>query len=266
MPTRRAESSRVILSTAYFPPVEYFSILAKYSVVYVDSEENYQKQSYRNRCRILTSNGVEDLRFPIVHDGARKITDIKVDYKTPWVRQTEYAIETAYYSSPFFEYYRDQLFAILDSRPGRLWDLNSALTDFFIRKIGLSVDLLPSSSISTLVTAPALSSAGQTAPGARAGSAGESFDILQPRGIVRGGTVAAGDGGVERSETAVGAVCSGAELERGQDMREQIHPKRPAVMANAPYWQVFGEKFGFVPNLSIMDLLFNEGPESICYL
>lgn len=195
----------MLLSTAYFPPVEYFSILAKYSVVYVDDLENYQKQSYRNRCRILTASGPEDLRFPIIHDGARSIKDIRVDYKTPWVRQTEYAIETAYSSSPFFEYYRDPLYGILDSNPEYLWDLNASLTAFFAEKIGLATDIRLLSSLS-------------------------------------------------------------GPLPEGEDLRSAIHPKRPPIMVNSPYWQVFREKHGFVPNLSVMDLLFNEGPESVCYL
>lgn len=192
----------MLLSTAYFPPVEYFAILAKYSVVYLEAHENYVKQSYRNRCRILTANGVEDLRFPIVHDGTKLITEVKVDYKTPWVRRTEYAIDSAYYSSPFFEYYRDGVFAILDSHPETLWELNLQLIRFFCSKIGLATDLRLTSS----------------------------------REFV------------------------------ADDFRDIIHPKKEAIMATAPYWQVFREKFGFVPNLSVMDLLFNEGPESICYL
>lgn len=186
----------MLLSSAYFPPTEYFVVLAKYSVC-IDAEENYQKQTYRNRCRILTSNGVEDLRVPIVHDGRRKITEVRVDYSTDWVRRTEYAIETAYFSSPFFEYYRDELFAILDSHPETLWELNSRLIDFFCRKIGL---------------VPAW-------------------------------------GGRD-----------------GEDLRDVIHPKKAPYLKTREYWQVFREKFGFVGNLSIMDLLFNEGPESICIL
>ncbi|MBP5488338.1 MAG: WbqC family protein [Bacteroidales bacterium] len=185
----------MLLSSAFFPPIEYFAVLAKYSVC-IDATENYQKQTYRNRCRILTSNGVEDIRVPIVHDGRRRITEVRVDYSTNWVRHAEYAIETAYYSSPFFEYYRDELFAILDSRPETLWELNSRITDFFCRKIGI---------------------------------------------VVR-----QGDG--------------------GEDLRDVIHPKKAPYLQTRQYWQVFREKFGFVGNLSIMDLLFNEGPESICIL
>lgn len=186
----------MLLSSAYFPPTEYFAVLARYSVC-IDREENYQKQTYRNRCRILTSNGVEDLRVPIVHDGRRKITEVRVDYTEDWVRRTEYAIETAYFSSPFFEYYRDELFAILDSRPETLWELNSRITDFFCRKIGIVPNW----------------------------------------------------GGRE-----------------GEDLRDIIHPKKAPYLPAKEYWQVFREKFGFVGNLSVMDLLFNEGPESICIL
>lgn len=188
-----------LLTTAWFPPIEYFAVLAKCSV-FIDGTEHYQKQSWRNRCRILSSNGPEDLRFPVVHDGKRSITAVLVDYKTDWVRRNEYAIDTAYYSSPFFEYYRDELFAILDSRPQTLWELNSRITCFFCRKIG----------------------------------------IPEPAVLL--------------------------EAPQGEVERIIIHPKIPSSWEGRPYWQVFRDKFGFVPGLSVMDLLFNEGPESICFL
>ena len=188
----------MLLSTAYFPPIVSFVVFAKYSVC-IDPAENYTKQTYRNRCRILTSNGPEDLRVPIVHDGRHLITDVRVDYSDDWLRRTKYAVDTAYYSSPFFEYYRDELFSLLDSRPVTLWALNTALTDFFCRKIGI-----------------------------------------------------------------VPSFCSREEA--GEDLRNVIHPKKAPYLSNREYWQVFRGKFGFVPNLSVMDLLFNEGPESICYL
>lgn len=139
-----------------------------------------------------------DLRFPIVHNGKYGIREVLVDYSTPWVRQTEYAIDSAYMNSPFFEYYREGLFGIFDSRPASLWELNDALTEFCCNKIG--------------VKAP---------------------------------------------------VC--IPPVPGDDAAD-IHPKHPSLYRPKPYWQVFREKFGFVGNLSIIDLLFNEGPESICYL
>lgn len=190
------------LSIAYFPPVEYFALLARYSSVYMDGSERYQKQSYRNRCSILTANGPMDLSFPIIHNGHYGIREVLVDYSTDWIRKTEYAIDSAYYNSPFFEYYRDELFSLLDAEPALLWDLDMGIIDFFCRKTGISPKIV---------------------------------------------------------------ISDGAESVE-DDFRALIHPKKVPVFKNTPYWQVFREKFGFVPNLSIMDLLFNEGPESICYL
>lgn len=195
----------MLLSVAYCPPVEYFSLIAaacrRGEAVFIDGAGNYQKQSYRNRCRILAADGVQDLNFPIVHGESRRIDEIRVDYTTPWVKKTCKAISTAYDASPFFLYYKDGLFSIFESQPSTLWELDMSLLEFFCNKIGLP---LP-------------------------------------------GTFTA-------SEAA------------GQDYRELIHPKRPPVLKNREYWQVFRTGDGFVPNLSVMDLLFNEGPESLSFL
>ncbi|MGM9787388.1 MAG: WbqC family protein [Candidatus Cryptobacteroides sp.] len=195
----------MLISTAYFPPIEYFANFAKYSVVYIEACENYLKQTYRNRCRILTANGAEDLRVPILHDGHRNIREIRIDYSKDWIRQSEYAIDSAYYNSAFFEYYRDELFSILDFGIDTLWDLNLVLIKFFSRKLGMGTEFRP---------------------------------------------------------TLAYKIPQGEPL----DFRYSLSPKRPSAYLGQPYYQVFREKFGFVPNLSIMDLLFNEGPESICYL
>ena len=144
----------VLLSTAYFPPVQYFAAMAKGftlsadrvnpSIVYLEACENYQKQSYRNRCVIYSQSGPEALTFPVIHEnGTHKlpIRDIRIDYSRNWTVQHERAIASAYGTSAFFEYYRDGLFAILDSRPERLFDLNLEIIKFFIDQTGLPVDL-----------------------------------------------------------------------------------------------------------------------------
>ena len=194
------------LTIAWFPPVEYFALLAKYSSVYVEACENYQKQSWRNRCRIAAADGAQNLSFPVRHrDGTfcLPIREIEVDYSTPWVQKAERCIETAYRSSAFFDYYRDELFGILDARPRTLWELDMEIIRFFLRKIGLRTELVPTQ---------------EYAP--------EHVDI---------------------------------------------HPKRPnAILSDLglerPYYQVFAERNGFIPGLSVMDLLFNEGPASLDYL
>ena len=234
----------MILSTAYFPPIEFFDILAKNSVVYLEACEHYQKQSWRNRCRILTANGPMDLRVPIVHSGDlfhTPVKDVRVDYSTPWVSRTEYAIESAYYSSPFFIYYKDELFAILDSHPETLWDLNLELIDFFVRKIGLATQIVPTVEyVSSECAVPCRTSL-------RSSHRCASLAV-PPFTWPRAATVPQGTAHSE------------------EDYREKIHPKKVSEYVGQPYWQVFREKFGFVGGLSIMDLLFNEGPESLCYL
>jgi len=238
----------VLLTTAYFPPIEYFALMAKYSVIYLEACENYQKQSWRNRCRILTANGPEALNVPVVHENGTfslPIKEIRVDYSTPWVLRTERAIESSYSSSPFFIYYKDELFAILDSQPATLWELNRRLIDFFCRKTGIAPEIRET----TEFTAPGVRvsppQAGHTAPPVLDGPL-----PLKPRAAMASG---------------------GDTLTPAEDYRSMIHPKRPNTIMRdlgleRPYWQVFRDKFGFVPGLSIMDLLFNEGPESICWL
>ena len=229
-----------LLSTAYFPPVSYFAAMAEEmsglrirrgddsslelspSVVYIEACENFQKQSYRNRCMFYAADGVQALSFPIVHEGGTHkipITEVKIDYKKPWVQQHERAIMSAYRTSAYFEYYQDELFAILESGYEKLFDLNMALTRFFIEKTGIKVDLRLTEEYS-------------------------SDGLL---------------------------LCSEREPVKCDDLREVIHPKRQDDVLHSlglekPYFQVFAQKHGFKSNLSIMDLLFNEGPDSILYL
>lgn len=247
----------MLLTTAYFPPVEYFALLAKYSVVYMEACENYQKQSYRNRCRILTSNGVEALNVPVVHENGTfslPIKEIRVDYSTPWVLRTERAIESAYSSSPFFIYYRDALFAILDSHPATLWELNRRIIDFFCAKIGIAPQIMETTEYLPFSAVKLSSTSAENAPANNSltASALTAARVAPPS-----------------AENASAGATPAAALP--YDLRNVIHPKRPnSIMQDLgldrPYWQVFREKFGFVSGLSIMDLLFNEGPESISWL
>lgn len=145
----------VLLSTAFLPPLEYFAIIAEGmslsadslvpSVIYLEAFENYQKQSWRNRCRILSSRGSEDLSFPIVHrNGSHNgipITEVEVDWSGDWLQRFDRAIAAAYGSSAFYEYYRDELNSILHSQPDTLWELNLALMKWQLSAFGLSADI-----------------------------------------------------------------------------------------------------------------------------
>ena len=217
--------SKVLLTSAYCPPIEYFAAIAsEFSLqgesvvpaeVVLEASENYQKQSYRNRCTILSSQGPLDLSFPIVHiNGTHNgipIREVLVDYKNNWLLNHKRAIESAYYSSAYFEYYKDEFFSILERCPERLFDLNLSLLKFFLSKVGISANI---------------------------------------------------------SFTDDYFLKYGPDV---KDLRSVITPKRPnAIMKDLqlekPYFQVFSGKYGFVGGLSIMDLLFNEGPDSILFL
>lgn len=216
----------VLLTTAYFPPIEYLAAIANEcrfnpgmtevepAVVFIEACEHYVKQSWRNRCRFYAADGAQTLNYPVCHeDFGKPISQMRIDWKTDWLTRHERAIISAYRTSPYFEYYQDELFAILDSRPELMLDFNTQILRFFLRKTGIPADI-------------------------RFTSEWEAVTI---------------------------------EGHKVTDLREAIHPKRPNSILKdlgleRPYWQVFSPKYGFIPGLSIMDLLFNEGPDSICYL
>ena len=181
------------------------------STVFLEACENYQKQSYRNRCYILAGDGVQMLQVPIVHGESMGITQVRVDYSTPWLVRTKRSLDAAYYTSAYYEYYRDELFKRMEERPALLWDWNLSLIRFLLEKMGVACHLLPTSS------------------------------FIAPE--------AAGP----------------------DDFRTIIHPTRPDSVLSSlglerPYFQVFADRFGFTPDLSALDLLFNEGPDSLLWL
>ena len=211
----------MLLSTAYFPPLAWFALAAKDmtlspdrvlpSLVLLEACENYQKQSYRNRCYILAGDGVQMLQVPVVHSASSAIRDIRVDYSTPWVLRTERALDAAYQTSAYYDYYRDDLFALMEAQPATLWELNLSTIRFLLNNMRIACEL-------------------------------EST----------------------REFAAPGSVAD--------DYRFSIHPKRPDAVLDSlglarPYYQVFRDRMGgFTPGLSCLDLLFNEGPNSILWL
>ena len=232
-----------LFTTAYLPPVSYIAAIAEEmeglsrrtdgdssieltpSVIYIEACENYQKQSYRNRCRIYAADGVQDLNIPVVHEGGTHklpISELKIDWSKPWLQQHERAITSAYRTSAYFEYYMDEIFGIFAQKPERLLDLNSSLLRFLLEKTGIAADIRFTSEYS------------------------------------REGVVA------QQEESPAGRIIC-------KDLRDVIHPKRPdSILADLalekPYFQVFAQKHGFQSDLSAIDLLFNEGPDSVVYL
>jgi hypothetical protein len=202
-----------LLSTAYFGPIQYYLQLHQSTDPVIESCEHYVKQTYRNRCIIATANGLMPLSLPIEKSSTGKtdIRDVKLSNHSNWQHLHWNSIESAYNSSPYFEFYADDLRSFFEYKPNYLFDLNESI------RVKI-YDLLDISDNVRYTT-----------------------DYLREEEIP----------------------------EEWQDLRYTFHPKKEKQdpgFAIKPYYQVFKQKFGFLPNLSILDLLFNMGPESIFYL
>lgn len=201
---------QLYLSSAYLAPVQYYTKLLSGAEVYIEQNENYQKQSYRNRCNIVSANGVLGLSIPVIHNSVEKIPikDVRIADHGNWRHIHWNAILSAYNSSPFFEYYQDDFYPFYHKKYTFLFDFNEEL---FYKII-------------------------------------ELLDIDKHR---------------------INYTSQFVPLIEGIDMRNSIHPKaKHEDIAFAPqaYYQVYLQKFGFVANMSIIDLLFNMGNESIIVL
>ncbi|MBN1924362.1 MAG: WbqC family protein [Prolixibacteraceae bacterium] len=196
----------VILSTAYLGPVIYYSAMHNARNVLIEQYDSYIKQTYRNRCTILAANGPQNLVVPVVKTSGQKqmVKDVKIDYSTRWQANHWRSIFSAYNSSPFFQYYCDQLHEFYKNKWKFLIDFNTELMLLMIDELGIECNYALSSSFVK-----------------------EYSDV--------------------------------------SDFRKILTPKtayRNYGLDYSPveYSQTFSERFGFVPNLSIIDLLFNTGP------
>ncbi|MBS9767278.1 MAG: WbqC family protein [Flavobacteriaceae bacterium] len=118
----------ITLSTAYFPPIQYFTKIVNAETVTIEANENFIKQSYRNRCNILSPNGKATLSIPVKKaNSGLPIQEILIDYTENWQQQHERSIKTAYSSSPFYEYYIEEFDFVFREQIGRLWELNNRI-------------------------------------------------------------------------------------------------------------------------------------------
>lgn len=197
-----------LLSSTYFGPVQWYQKLRRYDVCRVERCESFCKQTYRNRCLIATTGGVQVLTVPVEHGESTLMRDIRISDHGHWRHLHWQALCSAYGDSPFFMYYEDDLRPFFEKRWEFLFDFNMDIT----LKLCALLDIEP-----TIVPT----------------------DTWTPPD------------------------------EDPDDFRDVIKPKHaPHDTTFEPrrYYQVYEQKQGFLPNLSILDLLFNMGNEAILYL
>ena len=250
-----------LLSTTYFGPIQWYQKLYRYDSVVIEQYESFQKQTYRNRCIIATTQGPLSLTVPVERTAAANsslftlhsslIKTLRISNHGNWRRNHWNALVSAYGDSPFFDYYQDYLrpfFEEPSGEPPYLIDFNQSI----LQCVCSLLDIQPDVSLSTQFT-----------PTQHSKLNGEA-DCLQ-RLSSRLGQTSKLDGSRCSDNSSLFTLHSSLI----QDFREAIRPKHPVPDPDfqpRPYYQVFQQKHGFLPNLSILDLLFNMGPEAIFYL
>ena len=198
----------LIFSIAYWPNIEYFARIIGEKKIYIEKKENFIKQTYRNRCEILSPIAKMNLIVPVLGGRSmnkKPIDQIKIDYTKTWIPTHLNSLKTAYGSAPFFDFYFDQIKSLLKLKPYTLFSLDLLTINLSLQLLQVQVEIKFTNNFIKLING-------------------------------------------------------------NNDYRYKISPKIKSELKFPPYPQVFEDRFGFVPNLSILDLLFNLGPEALSYL
>ncbi len=196
----------ILIELHYIPSIEFFCAILGCNELWLETQEYYEKQTYRNRCYIKTDKGIQILTVPVIKPEGKVISrNVKIDYQTRWQSIHWRTIQAAYAKAPFFEHYSENLKKILFEDHEFLWDLNRNLLSFCLKSLKLNFSI----------------------------SESVSYEKNSENSWV--------------------------------DYRSLIKAKKQGIESNffksVPYYQVFGN--GFVSNLSLIDLLFCTGPDSL---
>lgn len=197
----------ILLHPSYFPSIAQMVAVAHATKVVFEMDDNYQKQTYRNRAYIAHANGILLLNVPIKHtkDGRRQKTrDVQIENAFPWQSHHWKSLQSAYRTSPFFEFYEDELMPLFQEKAHGLMEHNLKAFDLLCELIGIEIEVEYTS---------------------------EYFKNPEQK-----------------------------------DLRYLIDAKKEKQHPLVPYTQVLEANHGFLPNLSVLDLLFNEGPNALHYL
>jgi hypothetical protein len=197
-----------LLHPTYFPNVFHFAVIQAYNGhVTWEVHDHFQKQTYRNRCEICADSGKLKLSAPIIHKKKQehqKFSEVELEYKTLWNRIHWKSITTAYRSSPYFEFYEDELKLLFEKKYNSLLELNLDSIRFFAKQLNLQLTEAYS----------------------------ERFNLESD----------------------------------DNDFRFLVNAKYKLAFTAPQYTQVFGDRHGFIENASMLDLLFNLGPNAEDYL
>ena len=198
----------ILIHPTYFPSISHFAAMVQSENITFEVEDNFQKQTNRNRAYIYSPNGIQLLNIPVKHskESHQKTKDIKIETDFDWQKQHFKSLEAGYRSSPFFEFFEDDIRPIFEKKYTFLLDLNFEVFTILSKCFRLKLDY-------TTTT--------------------EYFHEVNTTTIT--------------------------------DFRGLVNGKKDLSVFES-YTQVFDDKHGFINNLSVLDLLFNEGKYAMDYL
>lgn len=198
---------KIVIHPTYFPNIAHFIALAKADEVVFEMDDNFLKQTYRNRAYIYGANGKLGLNIPVIHSqkNRQKYRDVKIFNQDNWQSLHWKSLLSAYRTSPFFEYYEDEIQPLFIDKADFLLDFNLKCFEVICDCLQFEINT----------------------------SKTESYQ---------------------------------RDFNDKTDFRHLVNAKKETPYQLEPYTQVFTNKHGFIPNLSILDLLFNEGPNALNYL
>lgn len=197
----------ILIHPSYFPSVSHYVAMVQAENILFEVDDNFQKQTNRNRMYIYSANGVQLLNIPIKHSNEphQKYRDVQLETAFDWQKQHFKSLEAAYRTSPYFEYFEDDIRPIFEQKNKYMLDLNLKIHEIMNECLGIDLRYT------------------QT----------EEYFKQPAEGII--------------------------------DLRYLVNGKKDVNQFD-PYTQVFDDRHGFLNNLSILDLLFNEGRHAISYL
>ena len=190
-----------IFPTAYFGSIAYFQELVRFTEISIEVKDHFPKQTFRNRCSILSPQGSLRLTVPVEKTGGSKTPteSILVSGNQDWRRNHWRAIMSAYASAPYFDHYGMDIRRLIESDYPSLIALNTEITHYFLAAFGFEVSI------------------GFT----------DAFLADYPTNDFRA---------------------------------KEYDSELPEDFSGIPYKQVYFGREAFVPNQSVLDLLFCEGP------